>query len=338
MKKTLALLIVVLLIALSVVLYFILNSEPETPEPPVAEVTEEPVLYIALMTHLEGYKSEAENERSFTGHAESTRELATIFEEHDARVTFESSPEFTEACGVWDDNVLLELEERGHGVGVHADVGGTPGTELGFLTKQITEMKTDLEDLLGHSVLHVSGICSDADWVKAAIDAGYKFTDGTVGYCAMSMPEEDRPEEYSACTTPSKCHGVIPTELEGRLQPWSTSSGLTWLEDDPEGELVIFASSSGIKHFASGDYEVASDSELTQEDADALMLELDEALTYVEAGEVNVWYLSLSIGKPISALDEEVYHSWLNALQPYIDAGLVEWKTLNEVYEIYMES
>ena len=36
-------------------------------------------------------------------------------------------------------------------------------------------MKEDAEDL-GLSIEHVSGICSELDWAKAAIDAGYAFT------------------------------------------------------------------------------------------------------------------------------------------------------------------
>ena len=66
------------------------------------------------MVHLEGWDEEVSNEEMFKHHADAARTLASIFEKHDAKVTFEARSEFVEGCNNWNDNVLLELYHRGH--------------------------------------------------------------------------------------------------------------------------------------------------------------------------------------------------------------------------------
>jgi len=297
------------------------------------------VLYLGIMVHLEGWDDEATNEDMFGVHADAARKLATIFEKHGAKVTFEARPEFVAGCNNWGDNVLLELAHRGHGIGVHADVGGSVEregiTQRSFAFK-IADMKKDMDKLTGIDVLHVSGICSKLDWVKAAIDAGYKFTTGSIGYCAMSLPVDQRPEQYKDCPNPGECHGVIPLELKDRINPWRTSTGSNWLRHDPDGELVILSESGVIKSLAeSAKGEGSIGDEFTQADIDVYLDMLEEALSYSDTGKVNILYVALSIGSP--KINEVVYRRWLTAVQPYVDSGQVEWKTLPEMYSAYLE-
>ena len=49
--------------------------------------------------------------------------MRTLFEKYGAKLTLESK-EMTDGAIQWNDNVLLEMQERGHAVGIHADVGG----------------------------------------------------------------------------------------------------------------------------------------------------------------------------------------------------------------------
>lgn len=132
------------------------------------------------------------NKQAFKKHADAVRRFAEILEKYGAKGTFEARPEFVEGCKRWNDNVLKELYEKGHGIGVHADVGGSVEKEdltQASFTSKLAKMKRTIESLTGIDVRHVSGICSTLDWVKAAIDADYEFTTGTVAYCVMSMPE-----------------------------------------------------------------------------------------------------------------------------------------------------
>lgn len=295
-------------------------------------------LFLGLMVHLEGWMDEMDHEEKFQKHMGEALELAEIFEKYNARVTFEASPETIEANAVWE-NLLLELQERGHGIGVHADRGyyQNPNYNLAIFTAEIRKMKQDAE-ALGLIIEHVSGICSDLDWAKAAIDAGYVFTTGGVGYCALSMPEELRPEIYQDCPNPAQCHGNMPLEMADRIHPWRIDSAAgDWTGHDPAGRLVNLASDSGIKNL----YEETQDSgsthgdmEYTQEDIDVLVSKVEEALLVAKPDQVNQIYFSLSIGAV--DVDERFYESMFKALQPFVDAGQLEYKSLNEVYHLYL--
>lgn len=309
-------------------------NESERGQLPGSEVK----LYLGLMVHLEGWFDEVDQAEMYTKHMGAALALAEIFEAHDARVTFEASPETIEASGVWD-NLLLELQDRGHGLGVHADRGYNPNPNFNqnIFTAQIREMREDA-DALGLVIEHVSGICSDLDWGKAAIDAGYLFTTGGVGYCAMSMPEELRPEIYKDCPGPAECHGNMPLEMADRIHPWRISSAeVDWTQDDPSGDLVILSSDSGIKNL----YEESQDSqathgdmEYTDEDIDILVSKVEEALALAEPGKINQIYFSLSIGA--ADVDPIFYERMFAALRPYVDSGALEYKTLNEIYHLYL--
>ncbi|MHB8896354.1 MAG: hypothetical protein ACYC99_14405, partial [Candidatus Geothermincolia bacterium] len=80
-------------------------------------------LLLGVMVHVEGWRNEARDQQAFQQHAGMIRQYAAIFEKYGLRLTFEASPEFTQACARWNDNVLKELSDKGHGIGVHADLG-----------------------------------------------------------------------------------------------------------------------------------------------------------------------------------------------------------------------
>ena len=253
------------------------------------------------------------------------------------------SPEFVAGCVAWNDNVLQELHDRGHGVGVHADRGFYPpgsGYTLGQFTSEIKEMRENLEDIVDFPVQHVSGICSDLDWAKAATDAGYVFTTGGVGYCAQSMPLNLRPAEYRNCKNPAQCHGNMPSDMADRINPWriSTAKG-DWTLDSPDGKLVYFASDSGIKNLYEETLDASQthgDYEYSEEDIDILIEKVEEAIALSDADKVNIIYFSLSIGA--ADVDTGFYTKMFQALQPYVDSGQLEYKTINEMYEQYISS
>jgi hypothetical protein len=298
-------------------------------------------VYFGFMVHLEGWDNEMNNQGQFDKHAGEARKLADVFEDYGAKVTFEASPEFVEGCEAWNDNVLQELHDRGHGIGVHADKGYYPpgnGYALQQFASEIEQMRLDMEDLVDFNVQHVSGICSDLDWAKAAIDAGYVFTTGGVGYSAMSMPVGLRPAEYRNCKNPGQCHGNMPLDMADRINPWRIGTAKAdWTVDDPNGKLVYLASDGGIKNL----YEETLDSsqthgdfEYTDEDIDVLVDKIEQALSLSDANEVNIIYFSLSIGA--ADVDTGFYTRMFQALKPYVDSGKLEYKSMNEMYEEYI--
>lgn len=296
--------------------------------------TEKPVLYVGIMVHLEGWGDDI-NEIKFERHVQLIREYASLFETYGAKLTLESK-EVTDGIHTWGDNVLLEMEQRGHGIGVHADVGGNRNYDCSKFSTELAELKLNLESL-GVTVRHVSGITSHCDWVTASIDAGYLFTTGGVAYSVSSLPIELRPEEFRFCKAPSECHQPYPTELSQRLHPWRVNSGEDWIYSDPDGRLVLLPSTGGLVYMAEETdfpYDPANEGSFTQEDIDAFTEQVEEALTMLDPAQINTYYVSWSLGQP---LDTVILEEWLKQIEPYIQSGQMEWKTLPEMYDLFIE-
>ncbi|MCX6026487.1 MAG: hypothetical protein NTY23_09550 [Chloroflexi bacterium] len=307
-----------------------LPSNTPQPNPPASSVPG--VVYLGVMVHLEGWGDD-KSENRFGAHTVQIRDAASLFEKYGARLTFESK-EVTEGVLRWGDNVLLEMEQRGHGVGVHADLGGSLSDDCARLAPELRAEREQLESL-GVRVRHVSGNNSHCDWIAATIDAGYSFTTGVVAYGVMSMPAANRPPEFRNCKSPAACHDVFPPELEDRLHPWRPASGSDWLTHDPNGKLVILASGQGI---ACAQEETAGQDTrngclFEHADVEAMMDVLDQALELSAPDQVNILYFSWSLGSP---LDPLVLEQWLKAVEPYVKAGRVQWKTLPEMYDAYV--
>lgn len=290
------------------------------------------VLYYGIMVHLEGW-DDARNRVSFEKHAELVRRYAALFEKYGARLTYESK-EFTDGCSAWGDNVLKEMEQRGHGIGVHADVGGEKDIDCATITPLLSDRKQTLESL-GVRVRHASGIVSACDWVTSAADAGFLFTTGTVSYALMSLREDLRPAGFAGCAGPAACHQAYPFDLAGRLHPWRMNSGLDWILPSADGRLVILPSGGGLTCAAE---EAGSDSSYTKcefnaADIDAVIAELEKALSLVDAGRINTYYVSWSLGKE---LDDALLEDFLRRVKPFVDDGRVQWKTLPEMYDLYV--
>ncbi len=294
-------------------------------------------LNLGMMIHLEGWFEEVDNEESYMGHVEAIRTLADKLEEYGAVGTFEASPETIEASGKWDVNILQELVDRGHAVGVHADVGGNPNEDINVesMAFRIKTMKTDLQKIVDFDVIHVSGICSHIDWAEAVIKAGYKFTTGLVAYCVTAMDEEDRPEEYKNCSTPLKCHDVYPHEIAERDEPWRVSSAKDWLTDHENGELVVIMEAGSLYNMSEEFGDGTGDGGLRPDDVDVFIEQMDEFIANMDDESVNTMYLSWSIGSAVR-VQSEVLDLWLEAIDEYIEEGVVEWHTINEMFMLYV--
>jgi len=298
-----------------------------------------PVLYIGIMIHLEGNDNATQDKNLFDGWVSKIEETAALLEKYNAKGTFEAKPNFVECCKKWNNNVLLDLYQRGHGIGVHADVGGigNKNNNVKDMSRKMSVMKNDTEELLGKEIRHVSGICSEADWVRAAIVSGYKFATGNVTMCGLCLSGENIPKGFTKEQMIDDFHGVFPPDLKDRIHPWRTSDGSNWLEDDPEGKLVILASDGVIVAFDE-EYSKSGKSGkkmdvFDSKDIDSYIKKLKEALALSESGMVNIFYVGLSIGK---GADPAVFEKWLESIAPYIDSGKAEWKTLPEMYDEYI--
>lgn len=305
------------------------GTEPIATQAPSRDA---PVLYLGIMLHLEGW-DDAVDQDKFEQHARLIREYADLFEAYGGKLTFESK-EVTDGAIRWGDNILLEMEQRGHGIGVHADIGGRRDYDCERFARELRQERIKLETL-GVSARHVSGNTSHCDWVTATVQAGYLFTTGQVAYSVMSMPADQRPTEYRDCPNPGVCHQVFPPDLEDRIHPWRAANGADWLTHDPSGQLAILPSSQAL---------TCMEEELTgtdmrgcvfaSADIDHFIQELEHAIALSEPDQINLYYLAWSLG---SAIDKGLLEEWLKSVLPYLRSGQVEWKTLPEMYDAYVE-
>jgi hypothetical protein len=292
-------------------------------------------LALGIMVHLEGWR--ARDQAGFDRYAALIRATAESFERHGAKLTLEAK-EPIETIPRYGDNFLAELEQRGHGIGVHADKGWDRGEvpSLAAFTGDLKSMRTGLE-ALGVEVRHVSGICSPEDWVSAAIDAGYGFHTGDVGFCYRSMPSSQRPSQFVDCRAPGACHDPAITDLSRRIHPWRAKDGASWDRHDPKGELVILPSSHTLDCYheamtTAGNHLKCA---LDDQDISAFLQELDQAIAIADPDQVNMLYVSWSLGRP---MDQALLERWLSAIDPYVADGRVVWKTLPEIYDMYLGS
>jgi hypothetical protein len=308
---------------------------PPTTTPPSLEIQK--VLNLGIMVHLEGW-DDAREEVKFRNHAELLREYADLFEKYGAKLTLESK-EMTDGAIQWDDNVLLEMQQRGHAIGIHADVGGNSSDTARQMELKLTDMKSRLESL-GVTVRHVSGICSRCDWVTAAIESGFEFVTGTVAFALASLPPQEQPITIPPDAGPAQFHEAYPFTLEGRLSSWRAENGSNWIDDNPSGDIVIIPSGGGLAYAyeeSQGQTGLAGDQQFTAEDITAFEQQLKTILAYIKSHESTqpyTYYLSWSFGK---ALDQNLMEQWLKMVDKYVDSGQVQWQTIPEMYDDYVQ-
>ncbi len=286
-------------------------------------------LYLGLTVHLEGWPLDQQD--VFEKYAANVRDYSKLARDYGLHFTWEAR-NLIAPSKTFGDNILLELQQAGDGVGVHADAGGNPKTtELGQLTAEIAGVKKDLE-ALGVKVRHVSGICSHLDWVTAAIDAGYEATNGVVDYCLKSLPLASQPPHVQACTNPSECHDVYPNDAQTRMHPWRMSDGGTWTTPDAEGELLLLHSGGEIKciaEHASGE-QSPTHCDFDQADVDEIKAQIDDSIAMVDADKMNQLHFVWSMGK---AVDKDLLAQVFAYAKSKVDAGDVVWATVPELID-----
>ena len=330
MQKTFAFIFILFL------LIFLTGCEEEVDSEPIVS---QDVLYLGLMIHIEGFDDEVENEIKFQSHAKGVRLMADTLEKYGAVGTFESGDNFVSGCENWNDNVLKELSERGHGIGVHADAGVSKNLVQNAFIKILKNKRLTMERITGLEIKHASGICSSLDWAKAAIEAGYEFTTGGVEYCTISLSKENIPENMKECDAPQTCHATYPYELEKRINPWRVSTATDWLNHDPNGDLVILSSDGvlfSLNEEKTNTLTYGGMGDMSEEDIEVSIEKIEESLNHIDPNKVNILYFAWSIGDPARVKDP-LLEQWLQAIQPYIESGQVEWKTLPEIYDAYID-
>lgn len=291
------------------------------------------VVLFTIVLHLEGWKDGA-NETSFTRHASQLREYADLFEQYGAKMTLESK-EIIDGCINWNDNVLLEMQQRGHAVAIHADAGGEKSATVRSIAKTLKEMKQKLAQL-GIDATSASGVASRADWVEACKLAGIDTVSCMVAYGLWSLDPTLRPPEFEPYENPSAGHAPYPFLLEERVQPWLMNSGSDWIIPDSQGDILLIPtglSLNGAVEELNG--ERVLQSEFEQEDINAWREALPRIIAASDSGKINTFYAVWSFG---SAVDLELLEDWLKLIDEYVQAGSIQWSTIPEMAQLYRNS
>jgi len=208
-------------------------------------------LSLGMSIHVEGYDEHRVPE-AYAPHLAQVRQVATEASEEGGVLTFELDRSFTTAAIANGETFIADLDDLGQGVGVHADLGGTPIADAVYVSR-LTDHKADVESLLdpGDVVTTVSGVCSTGRWVENVMAAGMFAASGSVEWCLKSL--DSIPEDHGydiaaidACTRPHDCHGQAPTDWEHKLHPWPATTSTDWLTPSADGAgLWLLAGEGG---------------------------------------------------------------------------------------------
>lgn len=281
-------------------------------------------LHIGISVHLEGWNLGNEplgyNQQVYEQYARNILAYSDLANEVGMPFTWETA-NLIGPSEALQPNILLELYQRGDGIGVHADLGGKtpyPGGELQF-TKDLRHLRLQME-AMGIEVSHVSGVCSNMDWVRASSQAGYQAVTGVVEYCLKSLPLDQQPQHLRQCESPKLCHDAYPGGIADMLNPWRALDGNSWTVPSDEGLLLVHAAGALPCESQAGSGQLCDLSIIQQ------------ALDASQPGQFNSLFFIWSYGSP---MEEELLRSFYEGIQPYIQNGEVVWQTMPELINSY---
>ncbi len=297
------------------------------------QVIETGPVSIAFSVHVENWP--VVTDESYQDLVSLLQTWADLFEAHEAHLTFEVK-EIVAAATQRGDTVLADLEERGHILGLHIDVGAGPGAPGNYpqLVEELTSRRIALEDH-GVTVRHASGICApELDWIAAAGEAGFTFTTGLVEYCLKSLPEEEQSARIRNCANPTHCHGPVPYDLNARMIPWRTNTASALLDPMPDGQLVILPKVGGIYCMAEGEGPGTPRCTFGDDDIAALAPIVDAGNVLAQSTDevVHIHFGFSTVNPP----DLDTLDRLLDAVDNHVARGEVRWSTVAEHYDRFV--
>lgn len=320
-----------------------LGCDDQTGMPPSPDAAEPPALgpvQVMLAVHIEGFRDEAMNADSFGRHVERVEDMRVVLERHGIIANLEvRTDQFLAGVENHGSDILQTWLAAGHGVEVHADLGGNHDNTM-RLTRELGEHLQAMRDY-GLEPTSVSGLCSEADWVGAAAHHSVRLVDGLVDYCLKSLPPENLPPEYSwvlDCTNPADCHdGVFGEELERSITPWRPLSADNWLVPGGDASMPILLVdgpwNGGLKCIAEPPNTPGSDCTLDMEDADVFDRGLDEVLAAREPGQFYGFIIGgFSIGAEVDTAGLDTVAAYLAT---EVQLGNIEFVTARQMVDRY---
>jgi len=294
-------------------------------------INTEPV-YFAVMTHMEHGFNDDNNENFFNKHVDEINWAMDIFDEYDAKLTLESEQPFAIAAAKYDSNIMMEVLERGHGVGTHCDIGKEEMSTNAY-NQEFIDNKELVDALVGpENNLGCSGGFGPNDYIEGALNAGFKYLDGIVYMAWLAVPQENRPGRVSDDEVLADFHeSFLP--VEEAMYPIRISSLDDSFVDNSEGKLVLMTGSVGEIATMYEGRSCSPDCALTKEDADALLAIVNEAVAAHDQSRLAHIYIHIPANEYV-AENEEVFRYFLSEMQKLQDEGKIQWVTQREAYEL----
>ncbi|RLC83485.1 MAG: hypothetical protein DRJ03_17075 [Chloroflexi bacterium] len=261
-------------------------------------------LSITTLVLLENLSEYETSESKHAEVAQRLRDLAQVYELHNSKLTIHSELSFINGCSQYD-NVLEELYQRGHEVGVHVIV------PTYFVTERDKELyirkrKEALEDLIGESVDSIDGYNALQENVASSlIDLGF------------SVASNYRDALTEAAFAPFRVHPFRPSDED-------------YAQEDTSGTLVHVPGDSGLNYTLP--FSTQTFLEFTAS--------LESAITQRSGAIVNSWYTIVDIESfTVSNFTNELalFDNWLTTeIDPRIPLKVLEWRTIREIYSRFL--
>lgn len=341
MKKALA------AISLAALLLSACQTRPEpdpVPDPNYPydqESSENKPMFMTTMTHMEGGHKDDTLEAMFNSHITQLTYAMDLADEYDAVLTIESEKPFARANTTWDYNFMAEIVERGHGVGTHCDIGATELMDYDDFVAALIENKELVDELVGEeNNKGCSGAGGPNDWVQGALDAGFDYIDGLVGFHLLAFDLEDRIEPWTNQEIYGGAyHYSIPTEYSERIEFIQLADTEDWI-DDSEGLVLsngefgqlAYLEEGGWRECGSGDKFTGC--EMNKNDVDAfveIVMEMDEIRDHSEFAKLSLYFPS----NHWSEDNEETLTYFFSEMQRLQNEGIIQWSSQLDAVEAF---
>ncbi len=301
-------------------------------------------MFMTTMTHMESNYKDDQIEAIFKKRVKELRYGMDLAEEYGAILTIESEKPFARANTKWDDNLMAEALERGHGVGTHCDIGGREKLDYDEFVNQLKENKQLVDDLVGaENNMGCSGAGGPNNWVQAALDAGFTYIDGLVGFHLLAFDEENRVEPWDDQKIYNETyHFSVPQDPLSRINFMQLKDLDAW-EDDGEGIVISNGEFGRIDYMSEGGIGVCGtgmdpgkgDCAFEKNDVDLWV----EKIMELDAKRDRSKYAKLSLYFPTPIFiekNEEVLRYFFSEMQRLENEGVIQWSSQRDAVLAYL--
>lgn len=293
-----------------------------------------PPVYFGMMIHLEDDWDDNTNVANFNNHALQLRMAVEFVKPYGAKFTAECAIPFAEGCTNWGDNVLQSLIDSTMGVGSHSDK-----------SSNYAYTKLLVDGLVGTSENRgVSGGWGGMDavlpnnWADSANNVGLLYLNAPVYFCYLQIPQNERPDSVSnTVILDSLYHSPAPKDFNERVHPHRINSAFTW-HIDTTGPVVFLTGSLGeISSIAEGRENCYPTCILDSADVDTILAYVNQAVNIAQTtNKFTVVYMHTPLYTYLPDT-KHIYQYLFESLAPLVTAGDLEYKTMGEIYDSFIQ-